>query len=586
MPPTPVGRQRRPVASLAVRWRRRARAALDQLTKAWAVSALADGARHRPRRIAAAPPDVQRPAPPSASATGVARPDLAAGPRGRGGAARHRVGAPAARRGAVALGLVVGGALGNLIDRACPRGRRVPRGRRRRLHRPPVVAGVQRGRLGDRGRGAAAVRRAVARCPSRRARRRSDRPPIPDDARRRPRGARRRAARPGRRPARRVSAAPRRPPWSTPATSRVDGRRGHRAVAPGGRGRRRRGRRPRRTPWPRELAPDAVGARAGRPRGRRRDRRRQAGRPGRAPRGRAATRAPWCNGLLARYPEIARRRRARPARASSTASTRARRAAGRGPQPARLRRRWSASWRPATVDRRYLALVWGRARSRRPGWSTPRSAARRREPTRMAVAARGKRGPHPLRGGRGRSRDPVEVTELDVPPRDRAHPPDPGAPARPIGHPRRRRRPLRRRAPVAAVAPAVPARRAAGLRPPGHRRGRWRSTRRCPPTSPSVLAALSRRCSAPSGQLERPSRRFAAVSRGRRARAALAAWPWRRCRPACSSSRRRRMWSPTSAQIGQQHALALVVAGAVLVRLAEVADDDRAVDRARRSRRG
>ena len=37
---------------------------------------------------------------------------------------------------------------------------------------------------------------------------------------------------------------------------------------------------------------------------------------------------------------------------------------------------------------------------------------------------------------------------------------------------------------------------------------------------------------------------------------------------------------------GQQHALALVVAGAVLVRLAEVADHDRPVDRARRSGRG
>ena len=64
--------------------------------------------------------------------------------------------------GAVAIGLVVGGAVGNLSDRLFRSDERLPAGQGHRLHRRPVVARVQRGRRGRRGRRPAAGHRRLA----------------------------------------------------------------------------------------------------------------------------------------------------------------------------------------------------------------------------------------------------------------------------------------------------------------------------------------------------------------------------------------------------------------------------------------
>ena len=133
------------------------------------------------------------------------------------------------------------------------------------------------------------------------------------------------------------------------------------------------------------------------------------------------------------------------------------------------------------VERRYLTLVWGHPESPTGLIDAPIGRSPR-EPTKMAVSAKGKeartryevRGPfrRPRRGGPAR-----------VPPRDRPHPPDQGAP---VGHrsPGRRRRPLsgspRRPArstngaplgPPGAGAPD-PSRRRVGLRVAASRRSR------------------------------------------------------------------------------------------------------------------
>ena len=94
-------------------------------------------------------------------------------------------------------------------------------------------------------------------------------------------------------------------------------------------------------------------------------------------------------GLLARYPELAVGGRPGPARHRAPARQGHLRAAASSPARPRPTRRWSRSSRPTTVDRRYLALVWGELETLSGMVDAPigRSA---REPTRMAVSARGK----------------------------------------------------------------------------------------------------------------------------------------------------------------------------------------------------
>ena len=177
--------------------------------------------------------------------------------------------------------------------------------------------------------------------------------------------------------------------------------------------------------------------------------------------------------------------------ASSTASTRARRGCWWWPAPRRPTTRWSASWRPTRSSGSYLTLVWGTvaAPSRHdrrphrpvvarpaPAWRSPHGAERP-APRYEVVAAL----------PRARSRSPL----LALPARDRAHPPDPGAPGR-IGHPVVGDARYGGAAPVAARCRArscTPS--ALGFDHPVTRRAAGVRRRRCPTTSPAVLAALA-----------------------------------------------------------------------------------------------
>ncbi len=257
----------------------------------------------------------------------------------------------------------------------------------------------------------------------------------------------------------------------------VGGSRRHGAVAPGRRGRRRRDRRPRPpapTPSWRPTPPSPF---------------------------RSCTRTPTCvvvdkpaglvvhpgagqtsgtlvNGLLARYPEI--------------------RAVGQPDRPGIVHRLdkgtsgcwWSpvaprpttAWWRcspPATVDRRYRALVWGTVASPTGLVDAPIGRSGR-DPTRMAVTVRGK--PARTRYDVVRTfHQPVAVTELRCrletgrTHQIRVHLASIGHPV--VGDARyggdRQSLPLPR--------PFLHAERA-GLRPPDHAARRCRSPHRCPPT--------------------------------------------------------------------------------------------------------
>ena len=146
------------------------------------------------------------------------------------------------------------------------------------------------------------------------------------------------------------------------------------------------------------------------------------------------------NGLLARFPELAEvGDPSRPGivhrldRGTSGLMVVAR-------TPAGLRGRSSPAGRPHGASGRYHGAGVGPPRASRSGSDRrPRSAARRRDPTPHDRRRRRQGGPHPLRRGAHASSDPVAVDLLDLPARDRPHPPDPGAPAadRPPGGRRR-----------------------------------------------------------------------------------------------------------------------------------------------------
>ena len=318
-----------------------------------------------------------------------------------------------------------------------------------------------------------------------------------------------------------------------------------------------------------------VRAGAGRPRGRGPARRRQArgprGPPGRRPGVRHAGQRPA--GPLPRDP---RRRRARPAGHRPPPRQGHVGAAGRRPQRRGLRRPGGDARAPRRSTAGTARSCGGRWR-RRPGSSTPPSAARAASAPAWPSPCGASR-PAPATRSCARSTEPVEVTELACrletgrTHQIRVHLASIGHPV--VGDGRyggdRQSLPLPRpflhaeqlgfEHPVTGEALRVHL--AAARRPrAGPRRPQLRGVGR-----QSRLSAVST-----SGH-----------SRSPRAMAAMSA--------RVSSSRWRRMWSLTIAQIGQQHALALVVAGAVLVGLAEVADGDRAVDRAddvaERDRRG
>ena len=130
-------------------------------------------------------------------------------------------------------------------------------------------------------------------------------------------------------------------------------------------------------------------------------------------------------GLLARYPELAElpaRERGRPsARASCTASTGDLGAAGGGPQPSGLPVAGRPSWRraPSSVATWRWSQAWS---PRTAGWSTRRSAARPGRPTAMTVAQPRAPGPHRLPGAAQLPR-PGRATLLSLPSR-------PGGPTR------------------------------------------------------------------------------------------------------------------------------------------------------------
>ena len=438
-------------------------------------------------------------------------------------------------------------------------------GARRRLHRPAVVAGLQRRRLGR------GHRRSCCSCLSVAGRRRrgADAGPMAD---RRDRRACAGAARPG--SASTASAAMltgvsraaggRR--WSTPAPSRVDGR---------GRRRRRRSRLVEGDVVESSPCDEAAERRARRPtptvavrgraRGRRRDRGRQAGRPGRAPRRRATTAGTLVNGLLARLPRDRRRRRARPARHRPPPRQGHVGPAGRGPHRRGLRRRSWPSSRPArstaatarssgATRRRRRAVV--DAPDRPLAHATPRawrsSSAGREARTRYEVVD-GVR-----RAGRGRA--------ARVQARDRPHPPDPRAP----------RAPSATRS-SATTATAARASRCSCPRPFLHADRARRSTTRSPASRCAFDVAAARRPrrgarrAGPPEPADRSAAARGAQSLDRRPRRRRRG-PSRRCRPGCS---RRGGLAHVLADVGphgEQHALALVVAGAVLVGLAEVAE--------------
>ena len=277
-----------------------------------------------------------------------------------------------------------------------------------------------------------------------------------------PRGARRRAARPARRHAHRRQPGRRRPAArGRRGARRRRGRPGRQAA--GARGPGPRARRRRTSSSAVAVGPDPSVERARRARRRRRDRGRQARRAGRAPRRRATSGARWSTACWPASPSSPPSATPR-VRASSTASTGARRGCWSWPARRRPTTRSSASCRAATVERRYPALVWGVPESpRRPRRRADRPLGRATRPGwrwSPAVAT-----PAPAtRSGRA-STDPRRRALLDLPAGDRPHAPDPGAPRghRPSG---RRRRPLRRApGPRCALDRPVPARRAPGLRP-------------------------------------------------------------------------------------------------------------------------
>ncbi len=149
----------------------------------------------------------------------------------------------------------------------------------------------------------------------------------------------------------------------------------------------------------------------------------------------------------------ARHARARPARALSRdrrrsgtagrpghrppARPRHERPDGRGPLGRRVRGPRRQALAARAVDRRYLALVWGHPDGIRGVVDAPIGRSPRR-PTRMAVRDGGAGGPHRVRRRADLRRARGEPAR--VPPRDRAHPPDPRAPRgdRPPGRRRRR----------------------------------------------------------------------------------------------------------------------------------------------------
>ena len=204
----------------------------------------------------------------------------------------------------------------------------------------------------------------------------------------------------------------------------------------------------------------------------------QAGRPGRAPR-RRPTRGHPGLGPAGPLPRPGRRWPAtsatRTARASSTGSTGAPRGCWSWPAPRPPTGRWSPSWRRARSSA--LPGAGGRPRRRGPGGG---GGADR--PVRPHAHPHGRLGPGPggpdrLPGARAATTDRRPSTPAGAGARDRADPPDPGAPG---GHrpPGGRRRPLRPapdgrsavRAWLLPAGSAVPARRRARLRPPGDRR--------------------------------------------------------------------------------------------------------------------
>ena len=223
---------------------------------------------------------------------------------------------------------------------------------------------------------------------------------------------------------------------------------------------RHRGRRPRSPTW-RSRADASVAVHGGL-RGRRPDRGRQAGRAGGAPGRGQPTRARSCRACWPGTPRS-------PAwasptvPASSTASTRAPRACWWWPARQRPTRPSWPSCRRTQVERRLPGAGVGRARRPPAAWSTPPSAGRPASPPAW---------PCRPRASEARTRyevvatydEPVAVSLLDVPARDRPHPPDPGAPD---GHraPGGGRRPLRRAARGHPPAAPVPARRPPGASP-------------------------------------------------------------------------------------------------------------------------
>ena len=243
--------------------------------------------RHRRRLDAAVQPHVQQ------------RHGLQPGPRPRAvhrrrrprrdrGPARRRC-AATARRSRPSPSAWSSAARSATCSTACSGRRRLPRRRGGRLHRPAVVAGVQRGRRGHRGR---------RRDPGRRlgvgpvAGRTSRSEAVSVTAGRAdPGGARRRAGRPRRRHARRVQPRRGRRRWSTAGAVTLDGGRGHRRASSASRPARRSSVDVARAARAGAPAPDPTIAGRGRPRRRRRDRGRQAGRAGRAPGRRAGRRA-------------------------------------------------------------------------------------------------------------------------------------------------------------------------------------------------------------------------------------------------------------------------------------------------------
>ena len=322
---------------------------------------------------------------------------------------------------------------------------------RRRLHRPAVVAGVQRGRHRHR-----ASARRCSLLAQRAARPAAD-AVIEEIV---PGGAGRRARRPGRGDAHRAAPRRGRRPRRGGAV-RVGGAAGHHAAADGGRGRRARGRR----------RPSRRGPRArGRPVGRR------------SPSSTPTTDVVVVDkpaGLVV-HPGAGPRTRARSCTGCWPAS-RASRGVGEADRPGIVHRldkgtsgllvvaRTAAAYdslvaaaaRPATVERALPGAGLG-PRSRPPPGvvDAPIGRSERAIRTRMAVSSAGREARTRYEVLRRVRASPASLTLARVPAGDRPHAPDPGPPG---GHraPRGRRRDLRRRTRAVRARPAVPARRAA-----------------------------------------------------------------------------------------------------------------------------